>query len=89
MKDWESITRGYFNDLSAGREWLKIAPLNEEERIQKFQLKQRLVRVLVEKIVVGKDLQIQITLALDLLRIIAEQAKTVNIQPVGTYTRAR
>jgi DNA invertase Pin-like site-specific DNA recombinase len=89
LKDWESITRDYFKDLSAGLEWLKIAPQNEEERIQKFQLKQRLVRVLVEKIVVGKDRQIQITLALDLLRIIAEQAKAVNIQSVGTCIRTR
>jgi len=42
LKDWESISRSYFKDLSAGLEWLIIAPLNEEERIQKFQLKQRL-----------------------------------------------
>lgn len=84
LKDWESITRSYFNDLSAGLEWLKTAPLNEEERIQKFQMKQRLVRVLVEKIVISKDLEIQITLALDLLRIIAEQANAVHIQSGGT-----
>lgn len=80
MKDWESVTGGYFNDLSAGLEWLKIAPLNEEERIQKFQLKQRLGRVLVEKIVIGKDRKIETTIALDLLGIIAAQSNAVKIQ---------
>jgi len=89
LKDWEEITKDYLNDLKAGLEWLKIAPLNEEERVQKFNLKQRLVRVLVEKIVIGKDRQITITLALDLLGIIAAQSKAVNIQQAGTYTRRR
>jgi hypothetical protein len=89
LKDWEEITLEYLNNLKAGLEWLKTAPLNEEERVQKFNLKQRLVRVLVEKIVIGKDRQITITLALDLLRIIAAQAQTVNIQPAGTYSRKR
>jgi hypothetical protein len=86
LKDWESVTRGYLNDLSAGLEVLKIAPLNEEERSQKFELKQRLVRVLVEKIVISKDRQIEITIAMDLLKIIASQENAVQIQLVGTYT---
>lgn len=89
FKDWEGITREYLNDLKAGLKWLKSAPLDEEERIQKFNLKQRLVRVLVEKIVIGKDRQITITMALDLLGIIAAQSQTVNILQVGTYTRKR
>ncbi|MHC1740156.1 MAG: recombinase family protein [Anaerolineaceae bacterium] len=86
LKNWESITIDYLKELSAGLEWLKIAPLNEEERIQKFQLKQRLVRVLVEKIVIGKDRKIEITIAMDLLGIIAAQSTAVQIQSVGTYT---
>ncbi len=89
LKDWEAITRNYLTDLSAGLEWLKIAPLNEEERSQKFEMKQRLVRVLVEKIVISKDRQIEITIAMDLLRIIASQASAVQIQLVGTYNRTQ
>lgn len=89
LKDWETITKNYLADLSEGLDWLKKAPLSEEERVEKFQIKQRLVRVLVEKIVIGKDGQIQITIALDLLGIIAAQARAVNIQSVGTCIRTR
>ncbi len=61
---------------------VKKAPLNEEERIQKFQLKQRLVRVSVEKIVIGKGRTIDVTIALDLLRIIKPDSNAVQIQSV-------
>lgn len=57
--------------------------------IEKFQLKQRLVRVMVEKIVIGKDRKIEITIAMDLLGIIAAQSTAVQIQSVGIYSRRR
>ena len=87
LKDWESITKDYLEELSVGLDWLNEAPLSEEERVEKFQMKQRLVRVLVEKIVIGKDRQISITIAVDLLKIIAAQSNAVHIQSVGIYTR--
>jgi len=43
--------------------------------------------VLVEKIVIDKDRQISITIAMDLLKIIAAQSRAVHIQSAGTYTR--
>lgn len=87
LKDWEEITRNYLSDLSSGLEWLKIAPQDDEERKKKFELKQRLVRVLVEKIYIGQDRKIEVTIAMDLLGIIASQAQGVQIQSVGTYSR--
>jgi len=86
LKDWESITKDYLKGLSVGLDWLDEAPLSEEERVEKFQMKQRLVRVLVEKIVIDKDRQISITIAMDLLKIIAAQSRAVHIQSAGTYT---
>jgi len=80
LKDWESITTNYLTDLKAGLDWLNKAPLNEEERGKKFQMKQRLVRVLVEKILINKDRHISITIAMDLLKIIAAQSRDVHIQ---------
>jgi len=80
VKDWESITTNYLTDLKAGLDWLNKAPLNEEERGKKFQMKQRLVRVLVEKILINKDRHISITIAMDLLKIIAAQSRDVHIQ---------
>lgn len=87
LKDWESITKNYLADLSEGLDWINKAPLSEEERVEKFQMKQKLVRVLVEKIVIDKDRHIFITIAMDLLKIIAAQSRAVHIQSVGTYTR--
>jgi len=87
LKDWESITKDYLEELSVGLDWLNEAPLSEEERVEKFQMKQRLVRVLVEKIVIGKDRQISITIAVDLLKIIAAQSNAVHIQSVGICSR--
>lgn len=86
LKDWELITKEYLENLSESLDWLNEAPLDEEERVKKFQMKQKLVRVLVEKIVINKDRQISITIAMNLLKIIAAQARAVHIQSVGTYT---
>ncbi len=89
LKDWELITKEYLENLSESLDWLNEAPLDEEERVKKFQMKQKLVRVLVEKIVIDKDRQISITIAMDLLKIIAAQARAVHIQSVGTCLRKR
>jgi len=87
LKDWEGITKNYLENLTEGLDWINKAPLSEEERVEKFQVKQKLIRVLVEKIVIDKDRHISITIAMDLLSIIAAQSRAVHIQPAETYTR--
>jgi hypothetical protein len=76
-----------FENLTSGLDWLKTPPRNDEEVKEKFLLRQRLVRVLVERIIIGKDRKIQITIAIDLLKIINTQSNLKQIQLVGTYTR--
>ena len=89
LKDWEEVTREYLSDLAKSLEWLNAAPQNDEEWHQKFLLKKRLVRVLVEKVEMGKDRQIKVILELDPLKLLAERASqgAAKVWPAGTYTR--
>jgi len=80
LQDCEEITRNYLSDLSSDLEWLIIAPQDEEEQKKKFELEQGVIRVLIEKIYIGKDCQIEVTIVLYLLGIIVSQANGVQIQ---------
>ncbi len=89
LEDWEETTREYLSDLASGLKWLNAAPQNNEERHQKFLLKRRLVKLLVEKVEIGKDRQISVNLQLDPLKLLAERANrpAAKVWQVGTYTR--
>ena len=82
------MTREYLSELATGLEWLNAAPQNDEERHQKFLLKRRLVRLLVEKIELGKDRHIEVVLQLDVLKLLAERANqpAAKVWTARTYT---
>ena len=89
LTDWEAVTREYLSNLAEGLDLLNAAPQNDEERHQKFLLKRRLVRLLVEKVEIEKDRKIEVILQLDVLKLLAERAKgpAAKVWTAGTYTR--
>ena len=88
LTDWEEVTREYLSDLAGGLDWLNAAPQNDEERHQKFLLKRRLVRLLVEKVEIEKDRKIEVILQLDILKLLAERAKgAAKVWTGEIYTR--
>jgi hypothetical protein len=87
LDDWESKTREYLNDLRAGLEWLNAVPNNDEERHQQFELKRRVVKTLVEKVMINKEREMRVVFRLDLKMLLAEGASYRG--EVGTYTHTR
>ncbi len=91
LTDWEGVTREYLFTLTEELDRLNAAPQNDEERHLKFALKRRLVRLLVEKVGMGRDRDIAVILQLDPLALLAERANqgAAKVPRVGTYTDRR
>jgi site-specific DNA recombinase len=87
LDNWDDKVREYFRDLQEGIESLNTAPQSDEERREIFEYKRRIVLLLVEKVTISKDRELQIIFRLNLLDLLGLTEKVNAIQMVGTCTR--
>jgi site-specific DNA recombinase len=72
LDDWEEAVQDYFTDLWCGIESLEDEPTTDEERKELFALKRRAVLSLVERVLMGKDREMQIVFKLDVLSVLGQ-----------------
>jgi DNA invertase Pin-like site-specific DNA recombinase len=74
LDNWEEVAREYFKDLKAALAGLNADPQTEEDRRKQFELKRQTVKTLVQKVLIGKDRQIQVVIRLDVLAMLQAYA---------------
>lgn len=84
---WEEHAREYFADLKVGLLELNTVPQTDEERLEQFELKRKIVNTLVEKVYIHKDRSLEVTIRLNLLQMIRQRPSADQVPQVGTYTR--
>lgn len=89
LNKWEEHAREYFADMKVGLLELNTVPQTEEERLEQFELKRKIVNTLVEKVYIHQDRSLEVTIRLNLLQIIQQRSNADQVPQVGTYTRKR
>lgn len=89
LNQWEEHAREYFADLKVGLLELNTVPQTDEERLEQFELKRKIVNTLVEKVYIHKDRSLEVTIRLNLLQMIRQRPSADQVPQVGTYTRIR
>jgi len=91
LDNWEPIAREYLLDLRAGIESLNNEPESEEEKAEIYQFKRKIIKMLVNRIVIDEHRNLRVEIRVDLLDILKQDAfdDFSEIQKVGTYTRTR
>lgn len=87
LDGWEEKAREYFADLQAGLEELNAVPQTDEERLEQFEIKRRVVNTLVEQVTILKTRELKITFRLNLLALAQRYFSVDQVPQVGTYTR--
>jgi hypothetical protein len=87
LNQWEEHAREYFADLKVGLLELNTVPQTDEERLEQFELKRKIVNTLVEKVYIHKDRSLEVTIRLNLLQMIRQRPSADQVPPAGTYTR--
>jgi len=84
LQRWEAAAREYLADIQAGLEFLNAEAQTDEEWREQFEAKRQIVNTLVEKVLIGKDRQIQVVCRLDVLSLLERDAESSQIELVGT-----
>jgi uncharacterized protein YfeS len=66
---------------------LNTVPQTDEERLEQFELKRKIVNTLVEKVYIHKDRSLEVTIRLNLLQMIRQQPIADQVPQAGTCTR--
>lgn len=86
LNQWEEHAREYFADLKVGLLELNTVPQTDEERLEQFELKRKIVNTLVEKVYIHKDRSLEVTIRLNLLQMIRQRPSADQVPQVGTYS---
>ena len=89
LNQWEEHAREYFADLKVGLLELNTVPQTDEERLEQFELKRKIVNTLVEKVYIHKDRSLEVTIRLNLLQMIRQRPSADQVPPAGTYSHKR
>ena len=92
LNNWEEKVTEYLLDLQAGIQGLKNdAPQTDEERLEIFRLKKRIVNTLVERVDIDENRELTVRIRLNLLDITdgGPESPAVHFGQFGTYTRKR
>jgi site-specific DNA recombinase len=87
LDHWEEHAREYFADLKVGLLELNAVPQTDEERLEQFEIKRRVVNTLVEVVMIKKDRSLEVTIRLNLLQLVQRRSSADQVPQVGTYTR--
>ncbi|MFZ2097002.1 MAG: recombinase family protein [Anaerolineales bacterium] len=85
--DWEKVALEYFLDLRVGIESLNKNPESEEEKDEIFQLKRKIIKTLVNRVVIDEHRNLKVEIRVNVLDLL-KQAASPNfseIQKAGTY----
>jgi site-specific DNA recombinase len=72
LVDWEAKVRDYLADLQAAIQDLRDLTVPEEEWLATFDLKRRIVAMLVERVTIDVHRQLTVTIRLDLLQLLID-----------------
>ncbi|MBI5081289.1 MAG: recombinase family protein [Chloroflexi bacterium] len=90
LKNWEAQAQEYLSDLRLGLDWLNTEPENDDAGLQKFNLKRRMIDVLVDHIEItkgqNKERNMNIIFRLNLLEILKQSSDFSYLKEVGTYS---
>jgi hypothetical protein len=86
LNQWEEYAREYFADLKVGLLELNTVPQTDEERLEQFELKRKIVNTLVEKVYIHKDRSLEVMIRLNLLQMVRQRPSADQVPQVGTYT---
>ena len=86
--DWEDVAREYLASLRDGLEELNAEPETEEERHELFDMKQKIVLALVEKVLIGKDKKLTVVFRLNVQSLLSQVDESGGqIKLAGTCSR--
>jgi hypothetical protein len=91
LDNWEQIALEYFLDLRAGIELLNKNPKSEEEKDEIFQFKRKIIKTLVNRILIDEHRNLKVEIRVNVLDLL-KQAASIDfseIQKGGTYTRTQ
>ena len=89
LNNWEEKVTEYLLDLQAGIQGLKnVAPQTDEERLEIFRLKNRIVNSLVERVNIDENRELTVRIRLNLLDITdpGPEAPAVHFGQFGIYS---
>lgn len=94
LNNWEARVTEYLLDLQEGVKGLKNAvPHTDEERLEIFNLKKRIVNSLVERVTIDRERKLTVKIRLNLLDIPdtnpGQESGAVHFGKVGIYTRTQ
>ena len=82
LNHWEEHAREYFADLKVGFLELNTVPQTDEERLEQFELKRKIVNTLVEKVYIQKDRSLAVTIRLNLLQMVQQRSSADQVPEV-------
>ena len=91
LNNWEQVAREYFLDLRVGIESLNKDPQSEEEKDEIYQFKRKIIKTLVNRVVIDERKNLNVEIKVDVLEMLKQEA-TGNIsaiQKAETYNRKR
>jgi hypothetical protein len=65
LSGWEEAAREFLADLKEGLDDINSEPTSEEDRLDKFNDKRRIVQLLVERVNIGRDRKLDVIFRLD------------------------
>jgi hypothetical protein len=75
LMDWETKVIEFLADLKDGIQELSDLSVSEEEWLESFDLKKRVVQLLVERVTIDVKRQLTVTIRLNLMELIEESLK--------------
>jgi hypothetical protein len=67
---WEDRAREYLADLQVGLLEINTIPQSDEERLEQFKLKRKIVNAMVDSVTIKKDRSLEVIFRLNLLQMI-------------------
>jgi len=74
--DWEAKVQEYLADLSVGIQDLSDLSVSEEEWLKTFDMKKKIVQLLVERVTIDVNRQLTVTIRLNLMELLEENLKS-------------
>ena len=75
LNDWELAARGFFLDLQAGLDTLSIAPENDEEKEEVFEIKRGIIKALINRVTIENRRELRVEIKLNVLEMLEQAAK--------------
>lgn len=75
LNDWELAAREFFLDLQAGLDTLSIAPENDEEKEEVFEIKRGIIKALINRVTIDNRRELRVEIKLNVLEMLEQAAK--------------